>query len=55
MIKAAVILTTGRRKTRRLEKISYRRSTESLLNLPGDIYLGSDDLIIFVRPIIRLH
>src|SRR6266536_4351862 len=55
MIKVAVTPTAGRRKTRRLKKISRRRSAENVLGLPGVIRLESDNLMIFVGLIIRLH
>jgi hypothetical protein len=48
MTRAAVTSTASRRKTRRLERISRRRSAESLPGLPGGVYLGSDNLIVFV-------
>jgi hypothetical protein len=55
MTKAVITPTASRRKTRKLERISHRRSAESLPNLSGSVYLGNDNLIVFVRPIMRLH
>ncbi len=55
IIKAAVTLTADKRKIRRLKKIDRRRNAESLLNLSGVIRLGSDNLMIFVKLIIRLR
>jgi hypothetical protein len=55
IIKTAVTLTVGKKKTRRLKRISRRRNAENLSNLPGVIRLGSDNLIIVVRLIIRLY
>jgi hypothetical protein len=55
IIKTAVTPIAGRRKTRRLERISRRRSTESLSDLSGIIRFGSDNLMIVVRSIMRFH
>jgi hypothetical protein len=55
IIKIAITLNIGRKKMRKLEKISCRRNAESLPGLPGDIYFGSDNLIIFVKLIMRLY
>jgi hypothetical protein len=55
MIKIAIISITDRRKTRRLEKISRRLSDENLLNLFENIRFGNDNLIVFVKLIMRLY
>jgi hypothetical protein len=55
MTRVAVTPTAGGRKTRRLERISRRRSTESLPGLPGVVRLGSDNLMIFVESTMRLY
>jgi hypothetical protein len=55
MIKIAVILTTGRRKTKKLEKINRQRSVENLPSRPENIRFGNDNLIVFVKLIIRFY
>jgi hypothetical protein len=40
---------------RKLEKINRRRNAESFSDLFGNIYFGSDNLIVFIKLIIRLH
>jgi len=55
IIRTAVTSIIDRRETRRLERINYRRNAEKLLVLFEDIRLESDNLIVFVRPTVRLH
>jgi hypothetical protein len=55
IIKIAVILTTGRKKTKTLEKINYRRNDENFLNLPENIRFENDNLIVFVKLIMHFH
>jgi hypothetical protein len=50
-----MILTIGRKKMRKMERISCRRNDENFLNLFGNIRFGNDNLIIFVKLIMRLY
>jgi hypothetical protein len=55
IIRFAITLTTDKRKMKKLEKISRRRNAENLLNLPGNIRFGNNNLIVFVKLIIYFH
>jgi hypothetical protein len=55
IIRAVIMLSVGKKKTRKLEKISRRRNAESLSGLPGMIRLGSDNLIMIVKLIMRFY
>jgi hypothetical protein len=55
MIKTVITSITDRRKTRKLENISYRRNAENFLNLPGNIRFENDNLIVFIKLIMRLY
>jgi hypothetical protein len=55
IIKVAVTLIVGKKKTKKLKRISRRRNVESFLNLPEIVRLGSDNLIIVVRLIMRFY
>jgi hypothetical protein len=55
MTKITIISIINKRKMKRLKRISHRRNVENFPNLPESVYFGSDNLIIFIKLIIRLH
>jgi hypothetical protein len=55
IIRIIIMLIIGRRKIKKLERISRRRNAENLLDLPKDIRFRSDNLIVFVKLIIYFY